>query len=138
MSNVSSRKGGGMSTPYDGRYYANRQSVFKAPAETMRPDGTSGISLGFPVCEVSDFISGDGPDQVADLMNAGAALPAVRSALEALLAAYIAERDVFYDTEATANTGEIIDPEAREALAEMDALIDRAREALASAEELTS
>jgi len=61
-----------------------------------------------------------------------AAAPEMAKALNACVKELIAERDCFYDS-ITNSAGEIIDQDDGEALAELDALIDKARTALVKA-----
>lgn len=59
-------------------YYAKDGRVWKRPIHTKQPDGSTNISLGFPVCEMSDAVGDDAADTVAALMNAGHAALAAK------------------------------------------------------------
>jgi len=54
----------------DKLYYAKGLEVWKAPRETKVEGGTS-ISVGFPVCTVSDYVGEEGASSVAELLHLG-------------------------------------------------------------------
>lgn len=61
----------------DGSFKAEGLQVWKQPKETKKSDGTSSVSLGFPVCKVNDNVMH--PDRVAKLIaDALNAFPAAR------------------------------------------------------------
>lgn len=61
-----------MSIPMDGSFYTEGRKILKAPKETKREDGSSGITIGFPVAEVLDYINNadDIARAIAEAMNA--------------------------------------------------------------------
>lgn len=58
--------------PGVGPYYAKDGMVWKHPVYTKRDDGTTTITIGFPVCRMHDAVGDDAAETVAQLMNAGA------------------------------------------------------------------
>lgn len=61
-----------MSIPMDGSFYADGRRIFKAPHRKMKEDGGSTVSIGFPVAEVTKYVS-DADEiakAIADAMNA--------------------------------------------------------------------
>jgi hypothetical protein len=50
------------------RYYAKGEVVFKAPVEKRKADGTTSITIGFPVCKVSDYIGPEGAASLAEML----------------------------------------------------------------------
>lgn len=58
--------------PMDGRYYAEGRMVLRAPIKTDNADGTSSISIGFPVCKMHEAAA-DQAAIMAFLLNQGAA-----------------------------------------------------------------
>lgn len=40
----------------DGRYYAKDGRVWKAPLETVKPDGRRNVCMGFPVCRLEEYV----------------------------------------------------------------------------------
>lgn len=52
-------------------YYAKDGMVWKHPIHTKHADGSTGITIGFPVCEMHDAVGADSAEIVAQLMNAG-------------------------------------------------------------------
>lgn len=88
--------------PMDGRYYAEGRMVLRAPIKTDNADGTSSISIGFPVCKMHEAAA-DQAAIMAFLLNQGSAakdlLDALRTAvadydksIEALRAAFPAQK----------------------------------------------
>lgn len=59
--------------------------------------------------------------------------PAMYRALQGATKALIAERDCLYDSAAVLGTGEVPDPDDREAIADLDKLIDECRAAMTKA-----
>lgn len=59
---------------YDGSYYAEAGIVWKAPIRTPNADGTTCISIGFPVCTMHEAVGAGTAETVAKLMNAGEAV----------------------------------------------------------------
>ena len=71
----------------DEPFYASGRTIHQRPATVVRPDGTRSVTLGFPVCTLSDYVGDDAATHVACLLNAGhaalAALDAPAPATEA-------------------------------------------------------
>lgn len=70
----------------DGRYYARDGWVHKAPVQHDKQDGSTSFSLGFPVCEMSEYVGEDAAETVALLMNQGAQATHLREVNAALVA----------------------------------------------------
>lgn len=51
-------------------YSARGDTVFKEPVTTRHPEGGETITVGFPVCRVTEYVS-DQAETVAVLMNRG-------------------------------------------------------------------
>lgn len=51
-----------------GSYYAEGRTVHRAPLAKETPTGQS-ISLGFPVCELSDWVGDEAAQIIADALN---------------------------------------------------------------------
>ncbi len=49
-------------------FYAEGRKVFHRPIEKKNPDGTSSMTMGFFVCEVSESLE---PASVVELLNRG-------------------------------------------------------------------
>jgi hypothetical protein len=75
-----------MTEPMDGTFYAKGRVIHRSPIEKVRPDGRTSISVGFPVCEVSEYLNENAAQKLADILNAHdpmlAALKAAREMLE--------------------------------------------------------
>jgi len=54
--------------PNDGRYYADGRTVQRAPLTRKTESGRS-ISMGFPVCMLSDYVGDDAAQIIADALN---------------------------------------------------------------------
>ncbi len=54
--------------PQDGRFYIKGSRIFKAPKATKIEGGKS-ISLGFPVCEVTEYIGAEGMAFIVEALN---------------------------------------------------------------------
>lgn len=66
-------------TPEKPLFYVDGKVVSKRSIETKNDDGSSNFTLGFPVCEVSEWVE---PETVAKLLELGeVAVPALRAAL---------------------------------------------------------
>ena len=76
---------------WTGPYTADGNVVRKKPETTKNADGSSSITIGFPVCVMHEAASGQAAT-VASLMNAGTYAPDMADALEAL--ANAVERDL--------------------------------------------
>lgn len=59
-----------MTIPNDGSYYAEGRTVFKAPLREPREDGGADITIGFPVCTASEWVTKEAPQAIADALNA--------------------------------------------------------------------
>ena len=59
-----------MTIPNDGSYYAEGRTVFKAPLREPREDGGADITIGFPVCTASEWVTKEAPQTIADALNA--------------------------------------------------------------------
>ena len=57
-------------TRNDGSYYAEGRTVFKAPLREPREDGGADITIGFPVCTASEWVTKEAPQTIADALNA--------------------------------------------------------------------
>lgn len=57
----------------DGSYYAEGRVVRKAPLSRKRDDGTTSITIGFPVCTISEYLADDAAATLAELLNIGTA-----------------------------------------------------------------
>lgn len=53
----------------NGEYYAKGTTIWRAPVVTRHPGGGSSISVGFPVCEVSEYVGEIGTAQIVDAFN---------------------------------------------------------------------
>lgn len=58
-----------MSEEPDGHYYAKGNRIFRAPVRTPKEGGGSTISIGFPVCDVSEFVGQDGVESIVAAFN---------------------------------------------------------------------
>jgi hypothetical protein len=56
-------------------YYARDGRVFKSPVSRKHADGSTGITIGFPVCDMHDAAGDEAAPVVAQLMNRGETLP---------------------------------------------------------------
>ncbi|WP_349506974.1 hypothetical protein [Agrobacterium pusense] len=63
-----------------GPYEAIGKVIRKKPVQTKTETGTL-FEVGFPVCEVTEYLDEDGAKAVAALMNRGDVLPYVLAAL---------------------------------------------------------
>jgi hypothetical protein len=52
-------------------YYAKDGKVWKRPIRTKNADGSTSITLGFPVCTMHETVGKEAAETVAALMNAG-------------------------------------------------------------------
>lgn len=66
----------------DEPFYAKGRTIHQRPATTVRPDGTKAVTMGFPVCTLSDYVGDDAALHVVRLMNAGHAALAAAEAGE--------------------------------------------------------
>lgn len=66
-------------------YYADGRRVFKRPVDRINPDGTHSSSLGFPLCDLADWVDEEGAQAIADALNhsAGLTFAALRQATQA-------------------------------------------------------
>jgi hypothetical protein len=69
-------------SPLELKYYAKDREVFQRPVTTDNGDGTKSISIGFPICTMTDYCASQA-DIVAGLMNRGDATAVLVEALEA-------------------------------------------------------
>ena len=53
----------------DGSYYADGRVVHKSPEEVSTANGI-GINIGFPVCQLSEWVGGEAAQIIADALNA--------------------------------------------------------------------
>jgi hypothetical protein len=84
-------------------YYAKDGLVWKRPVETKRENGTTTVSIGFPVCRMHDAAEGQ-EGVVAELMNRGDRLDAAVSQLESTLNTLGLMADAYPLGSATRNT----------------------------------
>lgn len=54
--------------PQDGRYYIKGARIFKAPKAT-KVEGGKSITIGFPVCEVTEYIGAEGMAFIVEALN---------------------------------------------------------------------
>lgn len=72
-------------------YYAVGRTVHKRPIEIPQPDRSARITMGFPVCTVSEYLNADDAGVVAHMLNVAedvgalARAPGIAEALAALL-----------------------------------------------------
>lgn len=66
-------------------YYAKDGVVWKHPVHKKNNDGTTTITVGFPVCEMHDAVGADAAETVAELMNLGDASPDLLTRLKAIM-----------------------------------------------------
>lgn len=52
-------------------YYAQGGKVHRRPIHTPQPGGGENITLGFPVCKMTDYVGPGAAETLAALMNAG-------------------------------------------------------------------
>jgi hypothetical protein len=64
-------------------YSATGTMIHKAPVHTKLAEGGTSISLGFPVCEVTEWVGEEQASTVADLLCRGEQVDALREALAA-------------------------------------------------------
>lgn len=50
-------------------YYAKGDTIYKRPVRTPNDDGGATISIGFPVCKLTEFVGTDGAQFVVDAFN---------------------------------------------------------------------
>lgn len=62
-------------------YSAKGAVIHKAPVHTRNDDGSTNITLGFPVCEVSDWVGEDQASTVAELLCRGERYDELESAI---------------------------------------------------------
>lgn len=53
----------------NGEYYAKGSTIWRAPIVKDHATGGSSISVGFPVCTVSEYIGTDGVVQIVAAFN---------------------------------------------------------------------
>ena len=58
-----------MSEKMDGTYYARGAMVLKSPVKTPLANGGHSVSVGFPVCEATDYVGEQGAKFIADALN---------------------------------------------------------------------
>lgn len=51
-------------------YYAKGDTIHKRPIRTPKDGGGATITIGFPVCQMTDFVGAEGAQFVADALNA--------------------------------------------------------------------
>lgn len=73
------------STETPGPYYANTDRVLKKPIHTNHNDGSTSITVGFPICIMHDAVGTEGGAIVAELMNRGDHFDDMLKALHAAL-----------------------------------------------------
>ncbi len=64
----------------NGEFYAKRDKIFRAPIETKVEGGTN-ISVGFPVCHVSDYVDAD---NLVECLNASRGVDALKARIQEL------------------------------------------------------
>jgi hypothetical protein len=69
-------------------YYANGATIHKAPVRTRNQNGSTNISLGFPVCELTDWVGEEQAETVAELLCRGERYDELVKALTGLLERY--------------------------------------------------
>lgn len=50
-------------------YYAKGNTIYKRPVSTPKEGGGKTVSLGFPVCTVSEFVGTDGVAVILEAFN---------------------------------------------------------------------
>lgn len=50
-------------------YYAKDDTIYKRPIRTPKEGGGATVSLGFPVCTVSEFVGTDGVAAILEAFN---------------------------------------------------------------------
>lgn len=62
-----------MSQPHDTLtpYFAKDGMVWKHPLHRHNDNGTTTISIGFPICKMHEAVGDEAAEQVAELMNLG-------------------------------------------------------------------
>lgn len=127
-----------MTIPNDGSYYAEGRTVFKAPLREPREDGGADITIGFPVCTASEWVTKEAPQTIADALNAARSpaleapqpdprdelLQQCRDALQA------AQRFIGTEYEMIADDGELLAHEARPTYEQVTATLMKLQEAL--------
>lgn len=53
----------------NGEYYSQGSVIHKSPVVTKNPAGGSTVSIGFPVCTISDYIDDSGITFIIDVLN---------------------------------------------------------------------
>ncbi len=64
----------------NGEFYAKRDKIFRAPIETKTEGGTN-ISVGFPVCHVSDYVDAD---NLVEHLNASREVDSLKARIQEL------------------------------------------------------
>jgi hypothetical protein len=64
----------------NGEFYAKRDKIFRAPIKTKTDSGTR-ISVGFPVCHVSDYVD---PANLVECLNASREVDGLKARVVAL------------------------------------------------------
>lgn len=57
-----------LSDPTKPLYYAEGRTIFKQPLCTRQADGSTTVTIGFPVCVASEYVE---PDQLAAVLSHG-------------------------------------------------------------------
>lgn len=71
-------------TQMDGSYYAKGEVVYRAPLRKQKADGSSSISMGFPVCEMHEAAAGQAEILAAALNSHASLTLALEEARDAL------------------------------------------------------
>ena len=71
-------------------YLAKGLTIHKAPVSTRNEDGSINISLGFPVCVVTEYVGEEQASTVAELLCLGERADTLSQALTGLLDRYTA------------------------------------------------
>jgi hypothetical protein len=64
----------------NGEFYAKRDKIFRAPIKTKTDSGTR-ISVGFPVCHVSDYVD---PANLVECLNASREVDGLKARIQEL------------------------------------------------------
>jgi hypothetical protein len=58
-----------MGVPTDGSYYLDGKTIKRSPIHTKNDDGGTTITMGFPVCTLSEWIGPEGDEAILNLFN---------------------------------------------------------------------
>jgi hypothetical protein len=75
----------------NGEFYAKRDKVFRAPIKTKTDSGTR-ISVGFPVCHVSDYVD---PANLVECLNASREVDGLKARIQDLTDALQIAQELF-------------------------------------------